>query len=91
MEMRRDIRFSRAILQPLDVLGVDRFTLDGVILQAQYKTRALKQWAVGRAFNLLIKKRFDEKGIAFGTHRVAMAGSHAAITPIGLPEVRADM
>jgi small conductance mechanosensitive channel len=62
-EMRREPEFAADILEPLEVLGVDRFADSAVILKARIKTRPIRQWAVGREFNRRMKKRFDELGI----------------------------
>lgn len=62
-EMRRDPKFRDAILEPLEILGVDSFADSAVILKARIKTRPIKQWEVGREFNRRMKKRFDELGI----------------------------
>jgi small conductance mechanosensitive channel len=61
--MRSDPEFGPEILEPLEVLGVDRFADSAVIIKARIKTRPIKQWAVGREFNRRMKKRFDELGI----------------------------
>ncbi|MHA1114433.1 MAG: mechanosensitive ion channel domain-containing protein, partial [Alphaproteobacteria bacterium] len=62
-EMRDDPAYGRSILEPLDVLGVDRFDESAVIVRARIKTRPIKQWEVGREFNRRMKKKFDELGI----------------------------
>lgn len=62
-EMQADERFSDAILEPLDVLGVDKFADSAVIIKARIKTQPISQWAVGREMNRRIKKKFDELGI----------------------------
>lgn len=62
-EMRSDPEFGPEILEPLEVLGVDRFDDSAVIIKARIKTRPIKQWMVGREFNRRMKKRFDELGI----------------------------
>ncbi|MBF0373942.1 MAG: mechanosensitive ion channel [Alphaproteobacteria bacterium] len=61
--MRADPEFGRFMVEPLEVLGVDKFADSGVILKARVKTQPIKQWIVGREFNRRIKKRFDELGI----------------------------
>jgi len=53
------------VLGDLDILGVDRFTDNAVRIRAGIKTRALRQWDVGREFNRRMKIRFDELGIQF--------------------------
>lgn len=61
--MRQDPAFAPMILAPLEVVGVDRFSDAGVIIQARFKTQPIQQWSVGREFNRRMKKRFDELGI----------------------------
>ena len=51
------------ILEPLDVLGVDKFADSSVIIKARFKTVPIQQWTVGREMNRRIKKKFDEVGI----------------------------
>ncbi len=55
--------YKDAILEPLEVLGVDKFADSAVIVKARIKTLPIKQWMVGREMNRRIKKRFDELGI----------------------------
>jgi moderate conductance mechanosensitive channel len=55
--------YKDAILEPLEVLGVDRFENSAVIIRARFKTQPIKQWMVGREMNRRIKKKFDEVGI----------------------------
>jgi len=62
-EMRNDPDFAPDILEPLEVMGVDRFEDSAVIVRVRTKTKPLRQWAVGREFNRRMKKVFDEKGI----------------------------
>lgn len=61
--MRQEEEFRRLILEPLDVLGVDRFGDSAVVVKVRLKTAPGKQWQVGRAMNRRIKQRFDEEGI----------------------------
>jgi moderate conductance mechanosensitive channel len=62
-EMRADPVFGPDILEPIEILGLDRFADSAVIVRARTKTKPIKQWNVGREFNRRIKKRFDELGI----------------------------
>ncbi len=62
-EMRHDPHYGPLILNPLEVLGVDKFADSAVILKARIKTKPIKQWEVGREMNRRIKKKFDEAGI----------------------------
>lgn len=62
-QLRRDPPFSEDILEPLEILGLDRFDDSAVIIKARIKTRPIKQWTVGREYNRRLKKAFDERGI----------------------------
>jgi small conductance mechanosensitive channel len=61
--LRREPEYSRDILEPLEIMGLDRFTESAVIIRARVKTRPMQQWRIGREFNRRIKKTFDERGI----------------------------
>jgi small conductance mechanosensitive channel len=62
-ELRNNPKFQEDILEPIEILGVDKFADSAVIIKARTKTKPIRQWAVGREFNRLLKKRFDEKDI----------------------------
>lgn len=61
--LRNDPEYSDDILEPIEVLGLDQFADSALIIKARTKTKPIKQWRVGRAFNLLLKKKFDERNI----------------------------
>jgi len=62
-EMRQEPEWAPRILEPLEILGVDRFADSAVVIKARIKTLPIEQWAVGRELNRRFKKRFDELGI----------------------------
>jgi len=62
-EIRRDPEIGPKILEPLEIFGVDGFADSAVIIKCRFKTAPIQQWTVGRAFNRLIKNRFDQLGI----------------------------
>ncbi|MEW6444314.1 MAG: mechanosensitive ion channel family protein [bacterium] len=62
-EMTQEEAYRSSILEPLEILGVDRFDNSAVVIKARIKTLPIKQWLVGREMNRRIKKRFDELGI----------------------------
>lgn len=56
----REDPFLKYNLQgPLDVFGVDKMDLNGVVLTAQFRTVSGGQYAVSRAFNQRLKKLVD--------------------------------
>jgi moderate conductance mechanosensitive channel len=67
--------YKRAILEPLQILGLERFGASQLVLRMMVKTVPLKQWEVGRELRKRIKKRFDEQGIQIPfPHRVLLWG-----------------
>ena len=62
-ELQQDPAYGPALLEPIEVLGVDRLADSAVIIKARFKTLPLKQWMIGREMNRRIKKKFDELGI----------------------------
>lgn len=55
--------YSENILEPIEILGLDRFEDSAVIIKARIKTKPIKQWEIGRAFNKMLKNKFDELNI----------------------------
>ena len=62
-DMRRDMRYGYNMLEPIEIMGLDRFAESAVYIRARLKTRPGTQWEVGREFNRRTKKVFDERGI----------------------------
>lgn len=62
-EMESEEPYKSAILEPLQVLGVEKFDESQMVIRMMVKTVPLKQWDVGRELRRRIKIRFDEKGI----------------------------
>ncbi len=62
-EMQDDPTFGPKIIGPLEVLGLDLFGDNAVVLKARITTLPIEQWTVGREFNRRMKKKFDELGI----------------------------
>jgi len=61
--LRRDPDFGPDILEPLEILGVDKFADSAVIIKCRVTTKPIQQWRVGREMNRRIKKTFDARGI----------------------------
>jgi moderate conductance mechanosensitive channel len=62
-DLQHDANYTGFILEPLEVLGLDKFADSAVIIKARFKTRPGMQWVVGREFNLRMKQKFDELDI----------------------------
>ncbi len=61
--MMREPEYGPYILEPLDVLGIDKFANSAVMIKARIKTAPVQQWMIGREMNRRIKKKFEELGI----------------------------
>jgi small conductance mechanosensitive channel len=62
-ELAADETLQPSILDPFDYQGVDALDPSAVVLLVRIRTAAGKQWAVGRAFNRLVKIAFGKEGI----------------------------
>jgi small conductance mechanosensitive channel len=92
-ELQSNMSFCDLILAPIEIIGVDSFGGDSVVLQARFKTKPGKQWSVGREFNKRLKKRFDEVGIplSFPQSMVLIPDARAKVdVPAATPE-KADV
>jgi small conductance mechanosensitive channel len=55
--------YRSAILEPMEILGVEQFKESEIIIRMIVKTVPLKQWEISRELRRRIKNRFDEGGI----------------------------
>jgi small-conductance mechanosensitive channel len=62
-ELRKDKEIGPLLLDNIEIFGVDAFGDSAVVIKGRLKTLPIKQWTVGRAFNRLVKIRFDAAGI----------------------------
>ncbi|HMA63299.1 MAG TPA: mechanosensitive ion channel family protein, partial [bacterium] len=62
-ELRQDADYKDFILEPLEILGLDKFGDSAVIIKAVSKTLPLKHKKVGREYQRRLKKRFDKDDI----------------------------
>ncbi|MGY2290079.1 mechanosensitive ion channel family protein [Pseudomonas sp. SDO528_S397] len=57
--IRDDVFLKYNLQGPLEIFGVDKMDLNGVVLTAQFRTVSGGQYAVSRAFNQRLKKHVD--------------------------------
>jgi moderate conductance mechanosensitive channel len=62
-EMCAEPNYKAAMLEPIEIFGVDGFTESAVIIKARLKTLPLQQFNVGREYRRRLKKAFDAAGI----------------------------
>ena len=62
-EMRQEDAFKGAIMDDIEIVGVDALADSAVMLKARLKTAPGKQWTVKRAYLQRVKVAFDEAGV----------------------------
>jgi len=62
-DLRADKAFAKMILEPIEIVGLDSFAENSLVIKARIKTKPVKQWDVGREFNRRMKIAFDKNGI----------------------------
>ncbi len=65
-ELAEDEQWKPLILEPPEMLGVDKIDHAGVTLRLLLKTQPLQQWPVAFELRQRIKQAFDQAGIAIG-------------------------
>jgi small conductance mechanosensitive channel len=94
--IRADPALGPSMLEPIEIIGVDRFEASAVVIKVRLKTLPIHQWKVGREFNRRLKKAFDEHGIEmpfphqtiyFGVDKVGVAPAARILLE---PESEAD-
>lgn len=62
-EMQEDDDFKDDIMEPLEILGLDKFADSALIIKVRIKTLPIKQWRIAREFNRRMKKLFDQNNV----------------------------
>jgi moderate conductance mechanosensitive channel len=63
VEMRAEEPWSQTILDPLEMLGVDRLADSGAVIKFRLRTLPMQQWTIAREMNRRLKRRFEETGV----------------------------
>jgi small conductance mechanosensitive channel len=67
--MAQEVQWQSDILDPVNVIGVDRVTHAGLEIMMRIRVKRLRQWDVEREFRRRLKIAFDEQGIQIGVPR----------------------
>lgn len=67
-ELAADRGWHGAITEPLEWIGIDAVSADGIVLRASVKTAPLRQFEVKREINARMVQALRHAGIALGTH-----------------------
>lgn len=65
VDFKNSTEYKNIIMGDLEIFGLDKFADNAIILKFRIKTLPAEQWQAHRAFNLLIKEKFDEQHIKF--------------------------
>jgi small conductance mechanosensitive channel len=77
--LKDDPAWGQSIIGDLQWFGVEAFGESAVTLRARIKTLPGQQWGVGRAYNEIVKRIFDERGIEMPfPHRTLYFGESKA-------------
>ena len=70
--MRQETRWQGIVLEPLDVMGIEKFVDTAWVMRVRIKTQPASRWAVSRELNRRIKVAFDDQAIEspFTSYRV---------------------
>ena len=86
-ELQSHPQYGSAMLEPIEIIGVDAFTDSAVIIKARLKTLPIRQWMVGREYRRRLKKAFEAENIEFPfPQRTVLVGeAKAPLPPAGKP------
>lgn len=62
-KMSNDQNYKEKILEPLLIMGLDKFEDSAIIIKARLKTIPGEQWALGREYRKRLKYAFDQHNI----------------------------
>lgn len=64
-EMYKDPVYSKIMIEPITISGVNAFGDSAVVIRAVIKTQPKQQWDAGREYRRRIKKEFDAQNVEF--------------------------
>jgi small-conductance mechanosensitive channel len=83
-ELKADPEAGAAIVDPIEVFGLERFEAAGFVITGRFKTLPQRQGGVLREFNRRTKKRFDELGIHRPSQHTTLVMEPAEGAPVRL-------
>ncbi|HXV84996.1 MAG TPA: mechanosensitive ion channel family protein [Candidatus Binatia bacterium] len=90
-EMYGEPNHKAAMLEPIEILGVDSFADSAVTIKARLKTLPLRQWSVGREYRRRLKKAFDAERIEIPfPHRTLYMGETSPTFKVVMESMEGD-
>jgi moderate conductance mechanosensitive channel len=62
-ELQQDIEFREKMIEPIEVMGLDKFDDSALVIRARIKTKPIQQWSTAREYRKRLKKAFDANNI----------------------------
>jgi moderate conductance mechanosensitive channel len=62
-KLATDAEYKNIIIEPIEILGLDKFADSAVVIKTRIKTIPMSQWAIGREYRRRLKYAFDENNI----------------------------
>ena len=91
-ELRADSNYGSAMIEPIEILGVDAFADSAVKIKARLKTLPLQPWNIGREYRRRLKKAFDAERIEIPfPHRTLHMGEAGPAFRFAVEEKSADV
>ena len=88
-QMQAESAYKAAMLDAIEIFGVDDFGDSAVTIKARLKTQPLQQWTVGREYRRRLKKAFDAAGIEIPfPHRTLYMGEASPPFQIVMKQVK---
>jgi small conductance mechanosensitive channel len=66
--VRGDATFGAMVMEPIEILGIERFTDLGMVMRARIKTLPAQQWNVARELRRRVRQTFQARGIPVPTN-----------------------
>ncbi|MGL5080115.1 MAG: mechanosensitive ion channel family protein [Microcoleaceae cyanobacterium] len=74
-QMAQDPDWGPSILNPKEILGIDRLSHEGIGIRIWIRTQPLKHWLVARELRRRLKIAFDQAGIQIGIPQQRLSGT----------------
>ncbi|WP_075589825.1 mechanosensitive ion channel family protein [Labilibacter marinus] len=62
-ELQEDAELGGKIIEPIEILGLDKFADSALVIKARLKTKPIAQWEIGREYRRRLKVAFDKHNI----------------------------
>lgn len=74
-EMQSKPEWHDKFLDPVEVLGVDEVSHEGILIHLLIRTQPGEHWGIGREYRLRVKQAFDAAGISLGIPHHKISGT----------------